>query len=138
MFYACICKELIEARFKFRDRLTELGFDAFVEPFDPEKYNDQATIGENILFVDSGHQMINDILSVLESLADGLFGSNMGIALLYMSSPCYSSPWTEKTCLAIFQLRESKAQRKSATLSLNRGLGRLSKEQPSASGNPQS
>ncbi len=45
-----LCKELIEARFKFRDRLTELGFDAFVEPFDPDKYNDQATIGENILF----------------------------------------------------------------------------------------
>ncbi|MGI9401239.1 MAG: ABC transporter transmembrane domain-containing protein [Rhizobiaceae bacterium] len=45
-----LCEQLIEARFKFRDRLTELGFDAFVEPFDPDRYNDQATIGENILF----------------------------------------------------------------------------------------
>lgn len=45
-----LCEQLIEARFKFRDKLDELGFDAFVEPFDPERYNDQATIGENILF----------------------------------------------------------------------------------------
>lgn len=45
-----LCEELIEARHTFRDRLAELGFDAFVEPFDPENYNNQATIGENILF----------------------------------------------------------------------------------------
>lgn len=45
-----LAAELIEARHKFRQRLPELEFDAFVEPFDPDTYNDQATIGENILF----------------------------------------------------------------------------------------
>jgi putative ABC transport system ATP-binding protein len=48
--HAELTKSLIEARRTFRDRLVELEFDAFVEPFDPDRYNDQATIGENILF----------------------------------------------------------------------------------------
>ncbi len=45
-----MCELLLEARQIFRSRLKELGFDAFVEPFDPEKYNNQSTLGENLLF----------------------------------------------------------------------------------------
>lgn len=45
-----LCEALIEARHRFRDRLTELGLDGIVEPFEPEQYNNQATIGENLLF----------------------------------------------------------------------------------------
>lgn len=48
--YPELCEALIDARHRFRDQLDELGFAGIVEPFDPEKYNDQATIGENILF----------------------------------------------------------------------------------------
>ena len=45
-----LCNQLLEARQKFRERLDELGFSEFVEPFDPDKYNSQSTIGENLLF----------------------------------------------------------------------------------------
>ena len=41
---------ILDARRIFRDRLVELGFDEFVEPFDPEKYNTQSSVGENLLF----------------------------------------------------------------------------------------
>lgn len=45
-----LCEDLIAARHAFRDRLGELGLDGLVEPFNPDEYNTQATIGENILF----------------------------------------------------------------------------------------
>lgn len=45
-----MAEHLIEARRRFRDQLDDLGFSGIVEPFDPERYNEQATIGENILF----------------------------------------------------------------------------------------
>lgn len=45
-----IAAELIKARHNFRERLGELGLDGLVEPFDPDQYNTQANIGENILF----------------------------------------------------------------------------------------
>jgi len=41
---------ILEARSRFRDQLDELGFSEFVEPFDPQKFNNQASIGENLLF----------------------------------------------------------------------------------------
>ncbi len=45
-----IAADLVKARHAFRDRLEELGLDGLVEPFDPQAYNSQANIGENILF----------------------------------------------------------------------------------------
>ena len=42
--------KIVEARERFRSKLEELGFTEFVEPFDPELYNSQASIGENLLF----------------------------------------------------------------------------------------
>ncbi len=45
-----LTQDLIRARNAFRDRLGELGLDGLVEPFNPDEYNTQATIGENILF----------------------------------------------------------------------------------------
>ncbi len=48
--HARIAAELVKARHAFRDRLGELGLDGLVEPFDPQAYNSQANIGENILF----------------------------------------------------------------------------------------
>ncbi len=45
-----MCEQILQARFAFRSRISKLGFDAIVEPFDPEKYNDQSTLGENLLF----------------------------------------------------------------------------------------
>ena len=40
----------LEARAEFRTRLSDPQVAALVETFDPEKYNDNATIGENLLF----------------------------------------------------------------------------------------
>jgi putative ABC transport system ATP-binding protein len=48
--YPKMCEQILEARHTFRSRLNELGFDSFVEPFDPDKYNNQSTLGENLLF----------------------------------------------------------------------------------------
>ena len=48
--YPEMCEKILKARHTFRSRLNELGFDSFVEPFDPDKYNDQSTLGENLLF----------------------------------------------------------------------------------------
>lgn len=45
-----LASAILEARNIFRERLDDLGFDEFVEPFDPEKYNTQASVGENLLF----------------------------------------------------------------------------------------
>ncbi len=45
-----LAKQLLEARKKFRSKLDELGFGEFVEPFDPQSYNAQSSIGENLLF----------------------------------------------------------------------------------------
>ncbi len=42
--------QILEARERFRSRIDELGFSEFVETFDPDRYNDQASIGENLLF----------------------------------------------------------------------------------------
>jgi putative ABC transport system ATP-binding protein len=41
---------LIEARMRLRERLASSGMAEFVEPFDAERYNRQATVGENLLF----------------------------------------------------------------------------------------
>lgn len=45
-----LCKNLLEARRRFRDELDEAGLREIVEPFEPSHYNDQATVGENLLF----------------------------------------------------------------------------------------
>ncbi len=45
-----LAEAILEARKIFRDRLVELGFDEFVEPFDPDTYNTQSSVGENLLF----------------------------------------------------------------------------------------
>ncbi len=45
-----LCKKLVEARGIFRERLDSYQIAEFVEPFDPERYNTQATVGENLLF----------------------------------------------------------------------------------------
>jgi putative ABC transport system ATP-binding protein len=43
-------ERLVEARHVVRDRLDAHGLTELVEPFDPERYNTNATVGENLLF----------------------------------------------------------------------------------------
>ena len=43
-------ERLLRARRAFRERLSEPGIAALVESFDPERYNENATVGENLLF----------------------------------------------------------------------------------------
>lgn len=53
---------ILKARKIFRERLVELGFDEFVEPFDPTTYNNQSSVGENLLFgtaTTSGFELSN-------------------------------------------------------------------------------
>ncbi|MGY2047199.1 ABC transporter transmembrane domain-containing protein [Methylobacterium sp. JK268] len=45
-----LAERLIEARGALRDRLAASGMAHLVEPFDPARYNRQATVGENLLF----------------------------------------------------------------------------------------
>lgn len=45
-----LCNNLLVARNKFRAHLGDLGLAGIVEPFDPAAYNNQATLGENLLF----------------------------------------------------------------------------------------
>ncbi|MEO0329051.1 MAG: ABC transporter transmembrane domain-containing protein [Pseudomonadota bacterium] len=57
-----LTEKLLEARKIFRERLVELGFVEFVEPFDPQSYNTQSSVGENLLFgtaVASGFEVDN-------------------------------------------------------------------------------
>jgi putative ABC transport system ATP-binding protein len=45
-----LAERLIEARTKLRDRLASFDMAELVEPFDADRYNHQATVGENLLF----------------------------------------------------------------------------------------
>lgn len=69
--------EIMKARHTVRDRLGEKGYAGLVEVFDPERYSDQATIGENLLFgtpdgmglsqaMLSGHAYVRELLRSLE------------------------------------------------------------------------
>ncbi len=44
------CDKIVEVRREFRDNAESLGAKGIVQPFDPDLYNPQATIGENLLF----------------------------------------------------------------------------------------
>jgi putative ABC transport system ATP-binding protein len=45
-----LAERLVEARVRLREVFRASGMEELVEPFDPERYNDQATVAENILF----------------------------------------------------------------------------------------
>ena len=45
-----LCEKLLDARRMFRERLSESGLDEFVETFDPDDYNENATVAENLVF----------------------------------------------------------------------------------------
>jgi putative ABC transport system ATP-binding protein len=48
--YPELASRIVEARQLLRQTLQEEGMADLVEPFDPERYNDQATVAENLLF----------------------------------------------------------------------------------------
>ncbi|HEY8382825.1 MAG TPA: ABC transporter ATP-binding protein/permease [Microvirga sp.] len=45
-----LAERIVEARVRLRETFQASGMADLVEPFDPERYNDQATIAENLLF----------------------------------------------------------------------------------------
>ena len=45
-----LCDKLLDARRLFAERLEGSGLDEFVEPFDPDAYNENATVAENLVF----------------------------------------------------------------------------------------
>ena len=47
---AALAERIVEARERLRERLAEQGLADLVEPFDPERFNSQASIAENLLF----------------------------------------------------------------------------------------
>ena len=47
---ADLCAEIVSARGTFRTRLEKLDLAQYVDPFDRDAYNRQATVAENILF----------------------------------------------------------------------------------------
>ena len=88
--HADLARQLVEARKLFRDRLDKLGFSDFVEPFDPALYNDQASVGENLLFgtaIDNKYRLENLpenklVIEVLknENLEETLFEMGKNVA----------------------------------------------------------
>jgi putative ABC transport system ATP-binding protein len=48
--YPKLAERLVEARARLRETFQATGMSDLVEPFDPERYNEQATIAENLLF----------------------------------------------------------------------------------------
>jgi putative ABC transport system ATP-binding protein len=48
--HPALAEKLVEARHRLRDKLAAGGMSALVEQFDPEGYNRQTTVGENLLF----------------------------------------------------------------------------------------
>ena len=88
--HSTLAEELLEARKIFRNRLDDLGFSDFVEPFDPKLYNAQSSIGENLLFgtaIDEDYKLENLpenqlILEVLreEKLEGALFEMGKNVA----------------------------------------------------------
>ena len=87
---ADLTNQFLNARAEFRDRLTDPDIAALVEGFDPGKYNENATLGENLLFgtpVGDTFDMDNlaqnkYVISVLESqgLIDDLLDAGQQIA----------------------------------------------------------
>lgn len=87
---ADLTNQFLNARAEFRDRLTDPDIAALVEGFDPGKYNENATLGENLLFgtpVGDAFDMDNlaqnkYVISVLESqgLIDDLLDAGQQIA----------------------------------------------------------
>jgi putative ABC transport system ATP-binding protein len=68
-----LAERLVEARARLREVFRTSGMEDLVEPFDPDRYNDQATVAENILFGVptrreltgrnlAGHQGVRDVL----------------------------------------------------------------------------
>ena len=88
--HADLTNQFLNARAEFRDRLTDPDIAALVEGFDPGKYNENATLGENLLFgtpVGDAFDMDNlaqnkYVISVLESqgLIDDLLDAGQQIA----------------------------------------------------------
>jgi len=88
--YGDLCDQLIIARKRFKARLSELGFEDFVEPFEPNSYNIQASVAENLLFgtaLDSAYKpenlasnpIVQSIL-VENDLEDALFEMGKEVA----------------------------------------------------------
>jgi len=48
--HAELCEQLLAARRRFREHLDTLGLSGIVEPFELDRYNNHATVGENLLF----------------------------------------------------------------------------------------
>ncbi|MGB0630270.1 MAG: ABC transporter transmembrane domain-containing protein [Alphaproteobacteria bacterium] len=85
-----LAEQFLRARIEFHKRLTDPDIAALVEGFDPEKYNENATLGENLLFgtpvgdaFDMDRLAENDyVISVLveQGLIDSLLDAGQQIA----------------------------------------------------------
>ena len=51
-----LAAQILQARELFQERIADNGFDSIVEFLDPEHYNDNASLAENILFGASNHE----------------------------------------------------------------------------------
>ncbi len=80
-----IARKIIEARRVLRNQLKEPPFSQLVEPFDPEKYNPQETIAENLLFGSAvGPQFAKENLATNKYLIDTLDSTSLRASLFEM------------------------------------------------------
>ena len=68
-----LCEKLLEARRLFRERLPGSPLEEFVETFDPDSYNENATVAENLVFgTTRGDDAVDDDLLDEEFVRDVL------------------------------------------------------------------
>ncbi|HEX2136485.1 MAG TPA: ABC transporter transmembrane domain-containing protein [Microvirga sp.] len=76
---------IVEARIRLRETFQAAGLADLVEPFDPERYNDQATVAENLLFgVPTSRDLIGRSLAENPNVREVLNRSDLTRELIAM------------------------------------------------------
>jgi len=80
-----LASRLVEARTRLRETFRETGMADLVEPFDPERYNDHATVAENLLFgVPTSRELTGRSLAENASFREVLDQSGLSAELIGM------------------------------------------------------
>lgn len=82
-----LAARIVEARERLREKLVQEGMADLVEPFDPARYNTQATLAENLLFgVPTGRELIGRALVENEPVRAVLDGAKLTDDLVRMGT----------------------------------------------------
>jgi putative ABC transport system ATP-binding protein len=80
-----LADRLVDARIRLRETFRATGMADLVEPFDPERYNDQATVAENLLFgVPTSRELTGRSLAENLSIREVLDDTGLSAELIEM------------------------------------------------------